>query len=138
MMQAIENQTHGFPAPMHQLAQELNEQFAVQTTHVSAEPALSAQPHRRGGGDRLPLPRSVHDRRLAAQSTGLSMNGIGAKAGSIPKQIAVLRFIVRAASLFMLLDSPGDTGGPLRYRGDNSPSVLVSQSPVLLGKTSGL
>jgi hypothetical protein len=27
----------------------------------------------------------------------------------------------------MLLDSPGDTGGPLRYRGDNSPSDLVSQ-----------
>jgi hypothetical protein len=34
---AIENQTHGFPAPTHQLAQELNEQFAVQPTHVSAD-----------------------------------------------------------------------------------------------------
>ena len=41
--------------------------------------------------------------------------------------LVVLRFIVRAAPLFMLLDSPGDTGGPLRYRGDNSPSDLVSQ-----------
>ena len=27
----------------------------------------------------------------------------------------------------MPLDSPGDTGGPPRYRGDNSPSGLVSQ-----------
>src|SRR5579862_1740097 len=43
--------------------------------------------------------------------------------------LAVLRFIVGAASLFMLLDSPGDTGGPLRYRGDNSPSDIVSQPP---------
>src|SRR5579862_1512572 len=42
--------------------------------------------------------------------------------------LAVLRFIVRAAPLFMLLDSPGDTGGPRRYRGDNSPSDLVSQT----------
>jgi len=29
----------------------------------------------------------------------------------------------------MLLDSPGDTGGPHRSRGDNSPSDLVSQNP---------
>jgi hypothetical protein len=27
----------------------------------------------------------------------------------------------------MLLDSPGDMGGPRRYRGDNSPSDFVSQ-----------
>ena len=42
--------------------------------------------------------------------------------------LAVLRYIVRVAPLFMLLDSPGDTGGPRRYRGDNSPSDLVSQT----------
>jgi hypothetical protein len=46
-----------------------------------------------------------------------------------------LRFIVGAATLFMLLDSPGDTGGPRRYRGDNSPSDLVSQS-LITGETA--
>jgi hypothetical protein len=34
----------------------------------------------------------------------------------------------------MLLDSPGDTGGPFRCRRDNSPSDLVSQGPSLLGR----
>src|ERR1700677_2023013 len=47
--------------------------------------------------------------------------------------LAVLRFIVRAATLFMLLDPPGDTGAPRRYRGDNSPSDIVSQGPTLHG-----
>src|SRR5450631_2631689 len=83
---AIENQTHGLPTAMHQLAQQLDKPLAVQTTHVGAEPKLPARTHRRGGGDRLPLPRSVHNRSLAAQSPGLSMNGVGAKTGFIPKQ----------------------------------------------------
>src|SRR5277367_5953923 len=83
---AIENQTHGLLTAMHQLAQQLDKQLTVQTTHVGAEPKLPARTHRRGGGNRLPLPRSVHNRSLAAQSPCLSMNGVGAKTGFIPKE----------------------------------------------------
>src|SRR5208282_5840417 len=83
---AIENHTHGFLTAMHQPAQQLDEQFPVQTTRVCAEPELAARTHRRGRGDRLPLPRSIHDWSLATQSPGLAMNGVGAKARFIPKQ----------------------------------------------------
>src|ERR1039458_3537409 len=62
--QAIEDQTHRLFPPMHQLAEQLDEQFAVQATHVGAEPKLPARTYRRSGRDRLTLPRPIHDRRL--------------------------------------------------------------------------
>src|SRR5271169_6182613 len=83
---AIENQTHGFSSTMHELAQQRDKQLAVQSTHIGAEPKFSARTYRRGGRDRLTLPRSIYDWRLAAQSPRLSVNRIGAKARFIPKQ----------------------------------------------------
>ena len=84
--QAIENQPHRLLAPMHQLAQQLNKQFALQSTDIGAEPKLSARPHRRGGRDRLALPGPMNNRRLAAQSPGLAMHGVSAKTRFVPKQ----------------------------------------------------
>ncbi len=83
---AVEDQTHGFLAPMHQLPEQFDEQFAVQTALVGANPKLPARTDCRSGGNRLTLPRSVHDRSLAAQPPGLSMHCVGAKARFIPKQ----------------------------------------------------
>src|ERR1022692_3421759 len=84
--QAIEDQTHRLFPPMHQLAEQLNEQFAVQATHVGAEPKLPARTYRRSGRDRLTLPRPIHDRRLTTQSPRLAMHGVGPKTRLIPKQ----------------------------------------------------
>src|SRR6266404_310815 len=82
----IENQADGLLAPIHQLAQQVDEQLAVQSTYVGAEPKLAAWTHRGGRRDRLPLPGSIHNRRLAAQTPSLSMHCVGAKAGFVPKQ----------------------------------------------------
>ena len=84
--QAIENQMHRFFAPIHQLAQQLDKQFTIQTTRVGAEPKLPARTHRRGGGYRLALPRSIHDRSLATQSPRFAVDGVGTKTRLIPKQ----------------------------------------------------
>src|ERR1019366_85799 len=84
--QAIEDQTHRLFPPMHQLAEQLDEQFAVQATHVGAEPKLPARTYRRSGRDRLTLPRPIHDRRLTRQSPRLAMHGVGPKTRLIPKQ----------------------------------------------------
>src|SRR5665213_3459154 len=84
--EAIENQADGLAATMHQLAQQLDEVFAVQGALVRTEPELSARTYRRGSRDRLTLPRPIDDRSVPAQPPRLSMNGVGAKARFVPKQ----------------------------------------------------
>src|SRR5271155_2828288 len=109
---AIENQTHGLSAPMHQLAQQLDKQLAVQSTDVGAEPKLPARTHCRGRGDRLSLPRSIHNRSLSPQSPCLAMNGVSTKTGFIPKQnLRAIAFGLAGQRWIRLLLPQGDRLG---------------------------
>src|SRR5450756_913921 len=84
--EAVENQPHRLFAPMHQLAEQLDEQRTVQSADIGAEPKLPAWTHCRGGRDRLALPGSINDGCLTTQSPGLAVHGVSAKARLIPKQ----------------------------------------------------
>ena len=81
-----------FPAVLHHLLQQLDEQFRIERAVVGAEPERALGIDRRSGAERLPLPGPLHHRRLAANAPGLAMHRIGAEAGLIPEEdVSALR-----------------------------------------------
>src|SRR5712692_8126963 len=98
--QTVHDQVKPTLAMTHQLLEQFNKPRAIERALVGTKPEGPARIERRGGRNRLALPRPVHHRRLAAQPPGLAMHRVSPKPGLIPEED------VRA----LALGSTGDRG----------------------------
>src|SRR6478672_9150779 len=83
--QSINNQMQWFLSAIHQLAQQVHEQFSRETTFIGCEPKSTFGIDGGRCADALALARSVNHRRFATHGPCLSVHRISTEARLIPK-----------------------------------------------------